>query len=261
MRGWILGLAVLVGASFVHAAEAPPLINPVGTEKAKDDGSDVVLDALHQRGVGLRDFTADVSMAEVDPLTGDTDTLSGKVWYENKADGTTRLRVVFDKKIQGGRPVKDFKQEYQLEGRWLIERNHKRKLQVDRQVLKEGQKLNLLKLGEGPFPLPVGQPKEEVRRLFEVKKIAPADGDPEGTKRVELTPLKGTQFERKFKKIDVWVEDKSNFPRRIGTVEKNTTQKVTDLTNIKVNEGIDPKVFELGDPPKAWDHKTEAMDE
>jgi hypothetical protein len=262
MRGWILvGLAVVVGASAVRAGEAPPLINPVGTEKAKDDGSDAILDALHKRGIGLNDFTADVSMAEVDPLTGDTDTLSGKVWYQNKADGSTRLRIIFDKKVQGGRPVKDFKQEYQLEGRWLIERNHKRKLQVDRQVLKPGQQVNLLKLGEGPFPLPVGQPKEEVRKQFEVKKIAPAEGDPAGTQRVELVPAKGTQFERKFKKIDVWVEDKSNFPRRIGTVEKNTTQKVTDLTNIKVNEGLDQKVFELGEVPKGWDHKSEAMDD
>jgi hypothetical protein len=261
MRGWFLGLAVALGASAVHAADPPPLINPVGQERVKDDGSDPILDALHRRGIGLKDFTADVSMAEIDPLTGDTDTLSGKVWYENKADGTTRLRIIFDKKVQAGRPVKDFMLEYQLEDRWLIERNHKRKLQVDRQVLKPGQKVNLLKLGEGPFPLPVGQPKDEVRKLFDVKKIAPADGDPAGTKHVELTPLKGTQFERKFKKIDVWVEDKNDFPRRIGTVEKNETQKVTDLTNIKVNEGIDQKVFELGEPPKGWDHKTEAMDE
>jgi hypothetical protein len=261
MRGWILGLAVVVGVSAVHAADPPPLINPVGQEKAKDDGSDAVLDALHKRGVGLNDFTADVSMATIDPLTGDTDTVSGKVWYQNKADGSTRLRIIFDTKLKGGAPVRNYKHEYQLEDRWLIERDHKRRLQVDRQVLKPGQKVNLLKLGEGPFPLPVGQPKEEVRRLFDVKKVAPADGDPAGTQRVELTPAKGTQFERKFKKIDVWVEDKSNFPRRIGTVEKNTTQKVTDLTNIKVNEGIDAKVFELGKVPEGWDHKSEAMDD
>ena len=29
-------------------------------------------------------------------------------------------------------------------------------------MLKPGEKLNLLKLGEGPFPLPIGQKKEDV---------------------------------------------------------------------------------------------------
>ena len=33
-----------------------------------------------------------------------------------------------------------------------------------------GEKVNLLKLGEGPFPLPIGQPKEDVHREFIVTK-------------------------------------------------------------------------------------------
>ncbi|HEV8290869.1 MAG TPA: hypothetical protein VGP94_03065, partial [Tepidisphaeraceae bacterium] len=63
-----------------------------------------ILDALHARGQGLKDFTADVSLAETDALNGETTTLVGKVWYQGKGEGDARMRIVFDKKLFGERP-------------------------------------------------------------------------------------------------------------------------------------------------------------
>src|SRR4029450_10860513 len=113
------------------------------------------------------------SLAEIDALTGDTTTLSGKAWFQNLGEGNGRMRILFDKKVKGERAVSGFKLEYTLDKGWLIERDVAKKLQVERQVLKEGQKMNLLKLGEGPFPLPVGQERSEVLKMFDAKKLQP----------------------------------------------------------------------------------------
>jgi hypothetical protein len=242
----------------------PALINPVGQNAAElpaDAPLEKILEALHARGgANLQDFVADVSMAETDSLTGDVTTLIGKVWYQNVGQGNSRFRVVFDKKLVNYKPVRDFKLEFLLDKGWLVERDHKRKLEISRQVLRPGQKMDPLKLGEGPFPLPIGQEPKAVREMFEVKKLEVKEGEPTGTLHIQLVPKPGTQFERRFKSIDVWVDQKSHFPRRITTPDRNdTSTKVTDLTNVQVNQNIGDKPFALEELKGEWDRKSEPL--
>ena len=236
-------------------ALAQNALNPAST---RED----ILDALNARGQGLKDFTADVSMAETDALNGETTTLMGKVWYQAKGDGDARMRIVFDKKLFGDKPQAGAKVEYSLDKGWLTDRDYKRKVEIRREVLKPGEKINLLKLGEGPFPLPIGQPKEEVLKMFDVKKIDAQKGDPEETVHLELSPKPNTQFARKFKKIDAWVEMKTNFPRRIATVDKSEAEtRTTDLTNIQVNVGLKDDAFVQEKIGEGWTQKAEQMDQ
>src|SRR5882672_10422431 len=236
-------------------ALAQNALNPAST---RED----ILDALNARGQGLKDFTADVSMAETDALNGETTTLMGKVWYQAKGDGDARMRIVFDKKLFGDKPQAGAKVEYSLDKGWLTDRDYKRKVEIRREVLKPGQKLNLLKLGEGPFPLPIGQPREEVLKMFEVKKIESKQGDPEGTVHLELAPKPNTEFARKFKKIDAWVETKTSFPRRIATLDKSEAEtRTTDLTNIQVNFGLKDDAFVQEKIGEGWTQKSEQMDQ
>src|SRR5262249_49430108 len=111
---------------------------------------------------------------------------------------------------------------------------------------------NLLKLGEGPFPLPIGQKKEDVHAMFEVKKIDAKKDDPADTVHIELTPKAGTRFEKKFKTIDVWVGSKDNMPHRIETLDPNeTTIRTTDMSDVQVNPGLGDADFAL---PKIDEH-------
>lgn len=236
---------------------------PAATMEALRADSPVerILDALHARGEGLKDLSADVSLAETDSLTGDTTTLTGRAWYKPVDDGQGRLRIVFDMKKVGERQDRQFKQEYLLDRGWLIERDYRRKIQVDRQVLKPGQKMNLLKLGEGPFPLPIGQSRDDVLKLFEAARVDPAAGDPPQTVRVRLTPRPQTRFARRFRTIDVWVGVADHFPRRIETVDVRQTEvKTTDLDNIRLNTGLDDRHFTL-EKVEGWTLKSEPMDD
>ena len=117
---------------------------------------------------------------------------------------------------------------------------------VRRQVLRPNEKVNLLKLGEGPFPLPIGQKKEEVRKLFKVEKVKPEHGDPPGTIHLVLTPIPKTQFADKFSLIDVWMDLQSHMPVRIDTTDaKGKTTRSTRLENVRINPDLGDKDFAL----------------
>lgn len=216
-----------------------------GAELTSQSGVDDILDALDARGRGLKSLTMDVKLTDTNPDTGDATTRTGKVWYEQPAAGSARIRVAFDKKEANGRIIDD-KIEYLLEGSDLIDRTYRTKTQVTRRVLKPGEQVNLLKLGEGPFPLPIGQKKEDVHAMFEVKRIDPSRDDPSDTIHLQLLPRAGSRFERRFKSIDVWVDLKSHMPRQIETLDRNeSTTRTTDLSNVVVNPKLGPSDFEL----------------
>ena len=235
--------ALMLVLSTAALGQGPaPLINPTEAVPAGaqarplsgDSSVDEILTALDARGRNLRSFVADVKLTEIDEATQLESERTGRVWYQKQNDDD-RIRVVFDKKVEG-RFVKNEKIEYLLDDGWLVDRDYRRSVQVKRQVLRPGEKVNLLKLGEGPFPLPIGQPKEQVHREFEVTKGGLVGSDPKGTVHVTLKPRPGTRLAEKFNAIDVWVDPKSNMPVRIEVLDVNeTTRRQTDLTNIKVN--------------------------
>ena len=46
-----------------------------------------------------------------------------------------------------------------------------------------------------------------------------------------------------LQKIDVYVDKKSNFPARIDTLDVGGTSQATELTNLKINQGLDDSIF------------------
>ena len=217
-----------------------------------------ILDALERRGQNLQDFTAAVTLDEIDTALGDTTSRSGTAVYQRKGEGDARIHIVFDTRRQG-RKITNQKMEYLLDNGWLIERDYDRKKEVRRQILRPGEKIDLLKLGEGPFPLPVGQPRESVENSFTVTKIA-ADpqNDPPGSVHVQLTPRPSTQFARKFASIDVWVDTTTEMPQRIETLDVNqTTQRRTDLKIKALNQGLTDADFQLDPTDGNWDRHDE----
>ncbi len=249
---WMIGFVLCI-AGCVSAAPADMKGKTLTAESSSDD----MLDALDHVGQGLKDFDAKVTMSEEDNVSGADSKRVGKVWYRKLGDENASVHVVFDRRIVGSK-AQEKKVEYLLKDGWLTDRDYDRKVEVRRQVIKPGQKINLLKLGEGPFPLPIGQKREDVLAVFDVKKIPAAKEDPAGSVHLELTPKKGTSFDRKFKTIDVWIDGQSHFPVRIATLDKNeTTTRTTDLSEVRVNPGLKDSDFDLPKIDKDWDSSQE----
>ena len=270
-------LVVCVCAGCAAAQENPPAQAPPPAESATADTAaapdaagalthespvDAVLDALDRRGDELKDFTAVVTLADTDTALGNETKLTGRIWMQRLGADDARLRVLFDRKEVNERATNE-RQEFMLTGGLLTERNYVDRTEIRRQVLKPGQKMNLLKLGEGPFPLPLGQAKEDVHQMFEVKKFEPATGDPAGSIHVQLIPKKGTQFESRFSMIDFWVDPKIVMPVRIVTQDPNgTTERTAELKEIQVNAGLGDKEFTLSAiDEKDWSIRHQPYDE
>lgn len=218
---------------------------------------DATLDALHESGVNLRSLAADVSLAEDSSDTGDRVTRLGRIVLQKLPDGDTRVRATFTQKQSGNR-IEEEKRDVLLQGQNLIDRDYKNKKQTIRQVRRPGEKVDLFKLGEGPFPLPVGQPREEVLKQFDVSELPTKDPNVLG--KVRLTPKSGTPLARKFKSITVTVDQKTKLPTQIVTIDPNeTTTTTATLTHLRINDAVKDEEFELPPvDPKEWNIVDEA---
>jgi len=273
----VIALTVALSAGCVAAQQSPPApadaaqqspLAPAGaaqpspaTDGPTDVSSDVVLDWLDAVGRDLKDFTADVRLLTIDDALGNQIGRNGKVFYQAGPGGRdAKIRVSFAEREEGRR-VFDERIEYALSDGWLVERNYDSKVQTRRQVLRPGEQVDLLKLGEGPFPLPIGQDKADVKKVFDVT-VAPSQRtDPPGTVRLTLKPKADSPYARKFEEIGVAVDRQSHMPRRIDAVDANgNNTRTTYLDNVKVNAGLGEADFTL-EPVQGWSERTEEFRE
>ena len=223
---------------------------------------DQTLDALEAAGKNLKSLTADVTLDETDDMANES-TKTGKLLLARSQDGETRVRVNFSEFRSGQRVIAQ-RREYVLDGEYLVRRDYDLKKQQTTRVRKPGEKVDLLKLGEGPFPLPIGQSKEAVYKQFDVKSLAPEAEDatnvPDDTVRLRLTPKDGTRLAKKFSTIDVWVRRGEAFPVKIETVDANQTSTVgTTMTNIKLNDDLPADAFKLDKLPQDWSQEDDSL--
>lgn len=244
--------ALVLGASASLYADVKPLKN--------DAKPDVILEALHAVGKDLKSLTAKVSMLELGMVDGAMVERKGSVTLQNVED-SQRALVVFDTVVRDERMTKE-KREYLLQGRYLLERDYLAKVEVEREILRKGQKLDLLKLGEGPFPLPLGQPVEDVKRQFTPSKAELDDDSPEHAVGVKLTPKKGSQFAQKLAHMIVWVNPKTHLPVRVDTLDINKqTFRSTELSDMQLNAKLKDDAFKLKsiDNEKGWNRRKEPL--
>src|SRR5688500_2760737 len=96
--------AVVLSAGALLANPPAPLINPTAAPQpaaapAGEMTVDDVLDALDKRGQDLKSFDGKVALTEDDVQLQLKSTRTGRVWYQKKGDGSARIRVSFDQRV------------------------------------------------------------------------------------------------------------------------------------------------------------------
>ncbi len=180
-------IAMVVGCAAARGQSADPSASPTqrateatvnhatgepdpASEKNDADGQVVTfLDRLEERLNGLTSLRAALVYTAEQPLLGDKQTRLGHVSY--LAGPPARFNVTFDQLLIG-QALRPRQRSYIFDGTWLVERYPREKLFIKRQVVAPGQSFDPLKLGQGPFPLPLGQKREQVMGRFEVELIS-----------------------------------------------------------------------------------------
>lgn len=246
------------------------LLVSLGLCQPAPDPVELLLDRLERSSEDLRDFQAKIRYEIWDAATEGRQIRSGELIYQvDPDDHTKRFAIFFDTFVFDNRQEKEAKHYIFADG-WMVEIDHNRKQFIKRQIVAPGEEFDPLKLGEGPFPLPIGQPKNEVLARFDVK-LLDAPSDPFLAKMLTdrdvlgmvLFPKPNTPEAEKFQRVELFYDRTTMLPVGINAVAtgaidpddpNSSNRKTVLLTNLKRNEGVDQSKLSIAEPDKRqWD--------
>jgi hypothetical protein len=255
------------------AAVAPTASQPAASKPATQAASqaasqpvapavEAILDDTEKAGKQFHTIKGDVEFLEEQTLFAEQKTFYGAIYFDKPAPQTdARFRIHFDlvkdrAKVKTDRDVSFFADR---EGRWLITRDGDIKQWRKYQVARPGGNYDPLKLGKGPFPVPFGQDKAEVLRLFTVSTRAPADEDPKDTRYLLLMPGAEAAKDLNVRKVEIWVGG-DGLPVRIRTEDpEGLVVKTATFGKVEKNIKLPDNIFELPKPGADWDVQVELL--
>ncbi|VAX40011.1 hypothetical protein MNBD_PLANCTO03-1330 [hydrothermal vent metagenome] len=212
--------------------------------------ADDLLRALETAGQDTRLLSATIRYVKEFAIQGDTQRRDGRLVFASDPglDGqppTRRFGITFDRYEVGGRVEDrdlDYLEQYIFDGEWLAEIRPLEKQFVRRQVVPPGQKWDPLRLGEGPFPIPIQQKREEILSRFEAELL---DGQ-EGVVERRLMGVTGKCYQLKLtprpdagesdlREIRVWYQKDTLLPRMAKTTTKADDTSLVLLKDLKLN--------------------------
>jgi hypothetical protein len=212
----VLSLLALACAA---PAEGP---NPPAGNNQPPKPEDRILQRLEKAGDEHQRLQADVRFEDRDRLTGDHIIRTGTVSYQKaQGDKSGRFAIAFDT-VQHGQDAQAIRDrvDYAFDGQWFSILKHRAKQQMRFQVARNDQVVAPLKIGKGPFPLPIGQKAKEVKKYFQVTTDAPDLSRPKLAKLPEadyvcLTVKPQYLKEMDFVVLEMWVDRQTGLPVRV----------------------------------------------
>ncbi len=287
----LLALASLLGGTGCGAAgpAQPAATAPAPSEfKTADD----LLEALETADKDLRSLTAEVKYDRTFEIAGDRQVRFGKLWFvsnpptESGGIPQRKFAIRFERVFVGPVPRPEDK-TYIFDGQWMMEKDGEAKFYQRKQVVGPGEHFDPLKVGEGPFVLPVGQRKADIKQRFDAellpaaaglepgkdateedKKAAEAaKGDVEGAWQLRLTPKAAVEGDD-FTEVRLWYKrgvQGELLPRMARTVNTAGDVSLVLLINVQVQLAGKPEnagarvPAEMLDttPPQDWDGNTQ----
>ncbi len=277
-----LGLAVgvLCGVACAQSAPAPttaPATAPAASQPtssparhsapALDPRVDEILTRLEKRDVENLHARLSWKQRYVVDMEDEAVTKIGEIWYK-KAKPTAKFLIKFTEKLAAGRSDK-LDEQHLFDGEWYVELQSRTKTVTRRQVRRATDRGDPYKVGQGIFPLPFGQKKDDILREFDVTRIAPAQDDPAGTDHLRLVPYKGTSTADRYKQLDFWVAQGGpieGLPVRVqvakltgaGTLDSYITVTFADAD---LERELSPSLFEIKTPPGYDEPPPERLDD
>ena len=237
---------------------------------------DSLLTALEETGASLKDFQAKIVYETFDSFGEELQRRRGTIALEGI--GTARrfaiqfnLTQIIVRDPDGTEKVTPdgSRDLWVYSDGWLTEVNLKRKSVIKRQVSEPGKQFDPLKLGEGPFPLPIGQPKQAVLDQFDtslcelsdmqlLKSVTDVDG-------LKLVPKAGTPMAKDYSEVQVFYAKTSHALRGMHLKKADSKDTITVLLiEPKINAGLsDEQRGTLTQPDLTkpeWDPREWAID-
>jgi len=241
-------ILLLLLTAACHAAPVPPAPPaPTTVPPVIEQQPDPVVDALRRiesGGNNVKVFTATVALERIEPLFNKREVRRGDVLYQKVSPDAAPHFAVHLEQRQVGRRLENRPKRILFDGRWLTEIDEPKK-QVIRWELC-GDEVNPTQLG-GRFPLPVGQPAQDVLDRYEVvlleggpstEFLAPVATDRE-LLGLRITPRQGVPTADDFVHVDLWYDTATWLPVAVALVDEQGNSRRLRLTDAQVNPELD----------------------
>jgi hypothetical protein len=230
-----------------------------------------LLRALEDSDKNLTDLTAGIRYDLLKGIAGDQQIRVGEVALKNTQPRSFAVKF---RELQVGTRVDAIAQTYAFDGRFFVEKDDTTKLYVKREIVREGEATDPLKVGQGPFPLPIGQAASEILGRYDATLVeataglvantaseqAALEGFVDGCKQLVLTPKAGTSAD--LVKIQLWYRqvDGRWLPRMARTTNQQEDVAIIQLINIKLNAGLGSDALAADAPTEAgWTVREERL--
>ncbi|MEX2219283.1 MAG: hypothetical protein WD749_11070 [Phycisphaerales bacterium] len=298
-----IGIAAVAGISGCLAAcglaqpagEPPRAGVPVAAQPSGEFASaEDLLAALEKADERLESLAAGIRYTRTFELQGDRQVRMGDLYFVsggNPAPGDApvaappagrKFAVVFNQ-VRVGEVVRDDPKVYIFDGRWLVEKfpQERPPLFIKREVVAPGESFDPLRIGEGPFPLPIGQKRADILRRYTVELLPAAAGleaDPEappdeaataaalkefvaGSSHIRLVPKPEFEADEELAEIHLWYrrDGAGNLlPRMARTRDKSLNVSVVELINVQVQRTGEARNQRAAVPPDVLDTREPA---
>ncbi|MCC6321360.1 MAG: hypothetical protein IT438_07990 [Phycisphaerales bacterium] len=284
----------------------PPKVVP-GAADDKIADSDALLAALETAGAQLRTLSADLThinrKSELE--AGQTVIKRGRLLFQNEGQPAPKpaadksepdkpeppavrpapapvrgklFQIEFSS-VEFGDERHTEDQVFVFDGQWLVEKQPNNKQMFKYRVVPPGAPPNAdpLAIGEGPFPMPIGQKKDRILERFFATLLPPEDNfpapltDAEGktkpsmawvkdTYQLRLLPKPGAREARDYQEIRLWYTRGQFLPRVARTVKLDDSSDEILLTDIQTNQALPKGAFDTSEPP-GWNIQVQQFDQ
>lgn len=247
---WFVGGLAILLAGLGQRSEAAP---------GENEDLDAVLDRLERAGENVHDIRSKLVFETFNTVLEDRIIKTGMLLYKKQKPSATFL-VRFDTIRQGG-VISESREWHLFDGRWYTEARETTRQVIRREIVREGEEINPFELGKGPFPLPFGQKKAELVKLFDIELEPPVAGNPPRTTHLRCEPKIGTEMADKYQTLHLFVSDRLDLPVRIVAEQTDENIVTVIFEELEVNPAVAGSEFQLPAKTRDWDVETEPLDE
>jgi hypothetical protein len=218
-----------------------------------------LLGALETIDRDLRDVAADIEYLRSEALIGEDERWRGRLAYRviahpERPDATVRQFAISFEQLLVGNRLEEDRRDFVFDGRWLVERLPAQRQMFKREVVPPGDEFDPLAVGEGPFPIPIGQKRDEILAIYDAALLAPGgESWEQNMHHLRLTPRPGAESDLDVVQVDLWYLKKNLLPFRAETLDTGDNLTRVSLFKLRKNEGVDPAQFDTTTPTAGWD--------
>ena len=263
-------LALLAAASGRASAEPEPGAGSAQEGRPVYSTAEALLEALERAGDDIRTLRADVRYDRRFALQGDRHVRDGRLYFR-ATPGEGRAFAVHFETLRIDDRLQDDPQTWVFDGRWLVEKRPAQRSFVKREIAREGDDFDPLRIGEGPMPIPIGQKAEEILARYDAELLAPGDGLEAlpaflaDSYQLRLTARRDAQAEAsgELREVRLWYMRDTLLPRMARTVNRARDESYVVLLNLRINEELPSGAIDSSEPPtsEGWDVRVERIDD